>query len=1330
MRIKKLAITAFGATRGLEFSELDPGLTVVYGTNEAGKTTLMNFLRTMFYGFDGARRQRYVPPASGERGGGAIDVVTAEGSARIVRYAVGADPHRDELNLTAGDGLPRRGAWLVAMLSDVDEAMFNNIFAVGLDEIQELSTLSDSDAAQLLYDLSTGRDRVSLGEVTRDLAAARERIVADDGRPAQVSQLLAERGRLREQASQLAAETSRLGDLSAARRRVREEIARLEGEVAQLDERARLIETAAGLSDRWRRRAALDAELAALGPVQTLPLGAVEELDEIKQRLALLGRRRKKLRRRHRAAVARLKAQRFDEVVRRAAPRIEGLAEQTPFITSLEAQITQLDAELAAIEDALTVERGSVRGSHGVPISPSAQKPSPAPAAPIAGIDPDSPKFSPLRRAAKRLRETQEQLEDAEADAERIRRADAAAQRDRQAKDQRSPTDLPTAIEKAGATVAELRRRMAIDDRLEQIKRSEMDVEDDNQHLMHEQVLPAWALVSVGAVFVLGMALLGWGAIKASAGAGWAGFWLALVGAAAGVASMLYKMRWEYNAQRQLDGGLRQLEALRRETKRLHEERDELDIELPSGGGPLAVRLQAAERELASLEQMLSADVRRTAGVHDIATAELRRDQCRVEHDRAKERWREALLAAGLPTDFPPARLRELGERGRNVGELERRLTATRAERDQRRREYAAISARVQQLAAEVQLGPAAPTAPVQAIAELVARLRAQQAATAEYESLKQDAAALARKLRRCRRKIERLARRRREIVSASGATTEEDLHRLVALGARAGQARKQRDAVHEEIVRAVAGHADEKEILALLESDAFAAPDGATHEVVRRATERRDELRKLYEQRGRLDAEIHALAEDRRLAGVQFELARIEAHLAAAVERFSILAGVGRVLDLVRESYETRKQPQTLVEASAWLARLTEGRYRRVWTPLGEHVLKVEDAAGKSFGVEMLSRGAREQLFLALRMAIVDSYSRRGARLPVILDDVLVNFDVHRARAAVAALADFARSGHQVFVFTCHEHIEVMFRRAGADARRLPGCGEAEPVAIEISSPQPRAVEKPSRPIVVETEPRRAKVRRPKTTERPRGVFHKLPVIDWPYALPIVAPRAPLAQVKVETPPAPFEVPAATVEIVHTTPYVEPLVVTPPPFAPPPFVPPPVPPPPRVEAPPPLPPRQPEPPPVVRPLVRRPRPTPKPQRQVRRRWRAKGWDPAIEVPIEEESFVEEWNVPAHSNTSDEPDAVSDQAIVDDFREVRDVPRPPVVRPLAAPRAALPEQAWPGGWAPATVADLPASDERAWLHADPAEAEFADYEGSLTDDPARVRGNRRNDSVA
>ena len=77
----------------------------------------------------------------------------------------------------------------------------------------------------------------------------------------------------------------------------------------------------------------------------------------------------------------------------------------------------------------------------------------------------------------------------------------------------------------------------------------------------------------------------------------------------------------------------------------------------------------------------------------------------------------------------------------------------------------------------------------------------------------------------------------------------------------------------------------------------------------------------------------------------------------------------------------------------------MTQGRYRRVWTPVGERVLRVEDADGHWLPVKVLSRGAREQLFLSLRLSLSAYFARRGAPLPLILDDVLVNFDSERAK-------------------------------------------------------------------------------------------------------------------------------------------------------------------------------------------------------------------------------------------------------------------------------------------------------------------------------------------
>ena len=126
----------------------------------------------------------------------------------------------------------------------------------------------------------------------------------------------------------------------------------------------------------------------------------------------------------------------------------------------------------------------------------------------------------------------------------------------------------------------------------------------------------------------------------------------------------------------------------------------------------------------------------------------------------------------------------------------------------------------------------------------------------------------------------------------------------------------------------------------------------------------------------------------------------------------------------------------------------MTEGRYQRVWTPLSDDVLLVDDAAGKPLPVELLSHGVREQLFLSLRLALAGSYARRGAQLPMILDDVLVNFDAKRVRATAGVLCELAATGYQLLVFTCHEHIARLFEEMDAEVKELPDHAESRPVA------------------------------------------------------------------------------------------------------------------------------------------------------------------------------------------------------------------------------------------------------------------------------------------
>ena len=69
------------------------------------------------------------------------------------------------------------------------------------------------------------------------------------------------------------------------------------------------------------------------------------------------------------------------------------------------------------------------------------------------------------------------------------------------------------------------------------------------------------------------------------------------------------------------------------------------------------------------------------------------------------------------------------------------------------------------------------------------------------------------------------------------------------------------------------------------------------------------------------------------------------------------------------------------------------------------------------------MSDGAQDQLYLALRLAYLEKLLDREEAMPFIVDDILVNFDDHRAEATLRVLGDLARRTQLVF-FTHHRHL------------------------------------------------------------------------------------------------------------------------------------------------------------------------------------------------------------------------------------------------------------------------------------------------------------------
>jgi uncharacterized protein YhaN len=181
---------------------------------------------------------------------------------------------------------------------------------------------------------------------------------------------------------------------------------------------------------------------------------------------------------------------------------------------------------------------------------------------------------------------------------------------------------------------------------------------------------------------------------------------------------------------------------------------------------------------------------------------------------------------------------------------------------------------------------------------------------------------------------------------------------------------------------------------------------------------QRRDELNReagaLRDRRAEMEADVAATDLRQRRQDTQ-------ARLEAAAERWSVLALARDLLARSRHVYEEAHRPAVVQAAERHFSDWTDGRYPRITAPLGQPIEGVERRDGQRIGLSALSRGTSEQLYLALRFGLVEHFvETSGEPLPIVMDDILVNFDDDRAAQAALSIEALAQTC-QVIYFTCH---------------------------------------------------------------------------------------------------------------------------------------------------------------------------------------------------------------------------------------------------------------------------------------------------------------------
>ena len=356
------------------------------------------------------------------------------------------------------------------------------------------------------------------------------------------------------------------------------------------------------------------------------------------------------------------------------------------------------------------------------------------------------------------------------------------------------------------------------------------------------------------------------------------------------------------------------------------------------------------------------------------------------ELETAEKTWRNSLRTAGLPELLEPEQLKEIINRSDRISGYNTRLEQLRGELESKQKEITTIQQRIDTTLHETGLpmAQAGLSDRLSIISRAISEQRVHVAARKEfagrYKSLRS-------RLNKIKRELDRHLGIKQRLLAKIGAESEEAYRRVHSQHVARRKLEKKLNELDDQIRLAIGKKFKHKDLEQTFANYGSNGLDKRWEALQAELELDREEQNRLLQLRGELMQEVKALGDDARLDEVRLELNAIETEMGQLRIKWQELAAGSQMLEMIRETYESKRQPETLREASNYLEKLSDGRYTRIWTRMTGEELLVDNSKGETIAVENLSRGTREAVFLGLRLALVGAYARRGAVIPMVLE-------------------------------------------------------------------------------------------------------------------------------------------------------------------------------------------------------------------------------------------------------------------------------------------------------------------------------------------------------
>ena len=149
-------------------------------------------------------------------------------------------------------------------------------------------------------------------------------------------------------------------------------------------------------------------------------------------------------------------------------------------------------------------------------------------------------------------------------------------------------------------------------------------------------------------------------------------------------------------------------------------------------------------------------------------------------------------------------------------------------------------------------------------------------------------------------------------------------------------------------------------------------------------------------------------------------ELSEINTQIELFERRYEALSLAEEIMEEAYQRWQSETGPEFSKDAADILGKMTNGRYKEMKISRNFDI-SLKNDAGAMQRAYNYSGATVDQMYLALRLALVKSLSSKDERLPVILDDPFVQYDSERKQLAYRAVDEFSKENNiQIILTAC----------------------------------------------------------------------------------------------------------------------------------------------------------------------------------------------------------------------------------------------------------------------------------------------------------------------